>query len=55
MGVRKDIMGKIKEYKQDPRGQYLKHLNKMLNLHTTGQMTKGEVFEHVKKWYNGKL
>jgi hypothetical protein len=50
MGLGKDLRKMVKEYKQDPRGQYFRNLDKMLNLNVTGKVTKKEVLEHVQEW-----
>lgn len=50
MGLKRDLLEKAKEYKRDPTGQYWRHLDKMLNLHNVGKISKKEVLEHVREW-----
>jgi hypothetical protein len=50
MGLRGDLKGLAEEYRRDPSGQYKRHLLKILNLHTTGGMSKAEVVVFVKDW-----
>lgn len=44
----------IKEFqenlKKDPKGQYYKHLQNILNVYKIGNTTKKEVLEYVKEW-----
>ena len=55
MGLRKDLMDLAKEYKKDPKSQYYRHLKKILELSKNSNVSKKEVFEYVKTWYNGKI
>ena len=53
MGLRKDLMKLAKEYKKDPKSQYYRHLQKILDLSEKSFVTKKEVFDYVAKWYKG--
>jgi hypothetical protein len=50
MGLTGDLKRMADEYRKDPSGQYWKNLQKMLNLHTTGKVSKHDVYVYVKKW-----
>lgn len=50
MGLGKDLKSLTKEYMTDPRGQYFRHLEKILNLHTQSGVSKSEVLDHVNRW-----
>jgi len=50
MGLSRDLKNMLDEYKKDPSGQYWRNLDKMLNLHETGKVSRQQVFEHVKEW-----
>jgi hypothetical protein len=50
MGLRRDLMDLAREYKKDPKGQYLRNLDKLLDLHTTAGVSPEEVFLHVAAW-----
>jgi len=52
MGLGRNFKDLYKEYKTDPRGQYFRHLNKILNLHKQSKVSKQEVIEFVEKWKN---
>ena len=40
------------EYLSDPRGQYFRHLEKILNLYKNSGVSKDEVLEYIKEWSN---
>lgn len=50
MGLSRDLKNMLDEYKKDPKGQYWRNLDKLLNLYKTGKVTKHDVLEHVKAW-----
>jgi len=50
MGLGRDLRKMAEEYRKDPHGQYWRNLDKMLNLHSTGKVSKQEVLQHVKEW-----
>ena len=50
MGLAKQLKGLTKEYMTDPRGQYFRHLQKILDLHKQSRVTKLEVVKYVEKW-----
>jgi len=52
MKLKKKLMNLSKEYLNDPKSQYYRHLNKMLNLHKNSNVSKEDVLNYVKKWYN---
>ena len=52
MGLTKQLRGMTKEYMQNPKAQYFKYLDKVLNLYKRSNVSKKEVMDHVKKWYS---
>lgn len=50
MGLTKKMKDLTKEYMNDPRSQYFRHLKKILELHKTSNVTKKEVLQFVEKW-----
>lgn len=50
MGIGKDLKNKYIEFKKDPKGQYFRHLEKMLNLNTIGNISKEDVLDYVEEW-----
>lgn len=50
MGLTRDLKKMVDEYRKDPSGQYWRNLDKMLNLHDTGKVSKQEVLKHVREW-----
>lgn len=52
MGLGKNLKDLTKEYMRDPKGQYFRHLEKILNLSKQSKVSKSEVFEYVEEWYN---
>jgi len=52
MGLGKQLKSLTKEYMNDPKGQYYRHLKKILDLHKQSGVTKKEVLEYVDKWSN---
>jgi hypothetical protein len=52
MGLVKDLKKLSKEYMNDPKGQYFRHLNKILNLHSQSGVSKKEVLKYVESWKN---
>ena len=53
MGLTKRLRDLSKEYMNDPKGQYFRHLNKILNLSKSSNVSKDEVKKFVENWYNG--
>ena len=53
MGLGKRLKDLSKEYMNDPKGQYFRHLKKILDLHSSSFVKKDEVKAFVDKWYNG--
>lgn len=50
MGMIKDLKKLSKEYMTDPKGQYFRHLQKILDLHTQSHVSKQEVLDYVERW-----
>jgi len=50
MGLGKQLKGMTKEYLQNPKQQYFKYLEKILNLHSKSFVKKEEVVNYVKEW-----
>lgn len=53
MGLGSQLRNLSKEYLNDPKGQYFRHLKKMLNLHGQSGVSKEEVRQFVKDWLEG--
>jgi len=53
MGIGGRLKNLTKEYMNDPRGQYFRHLKKILDLHKSSGVKKIEVLHYCQKWYNG--
>ena len=53
MGIGKKLKNLSKEYMQDPKGQYFRHLEKILNLHKMSKVSREEVKEYFDKWFKG--
>ena len=50
MGLGKQLKELSKEYMKDPKGQYFRHLQKILDLHKRSGILKEEVIDYVNKW-----
>ena len=50
MGLGKQLKGLTKEYLRDPKGQYFRHLEKILNLHKSSGVSKNEVLDYINNW-----
>ena len=50
MGLGKQLKDLSKEYMKDPKGQYFRHLQKILDLHKRSGISKEEVIVYVNKW-----
>jgi hypothetical protein len=50
MGLGKQLKDLSKEYMKDPKGQYFRHLKKILNLHKGSGVSKKEVLQYVNEW-----
>ena len=50
MGLGKQLKDLSKEYMKDPKGQYFRHLQKILDLHKRSHVSKEEVIDYVNKW-----
>ena len=50
MGLGKQLKDLSKEYMKDPKGQYFRHLQKILDLHKRSGVSKEEVIDYVNKW-----
>ena len=52
MGLGKQLRGLTKEFMTDPKGQYYRHLNTILELHKRYNIPKRQVKKYVDHWYN---
>ena len=52
MGLTRNMRDLTKEFLRDPKGQYFRHLEKILNLHKQSKVSKEEVIEYVEEWKN---
>lgn len=52
MGLGKQLKGMTKEYLRDPKAQYFKYLEKILNLYSGSGVSKIEVSKYVQRWAN---
>lgn len=52
MGLGGKLKDLTKEYMNDPRGQYFRHLRKILDLCKQSKVSKNEVLNYVKNWYD---
>ena len=50
MGLGKQLKDLSKEYMKNPKKQYFRHLEKILNLHKQSHVSKEEVIDYVNKW-----
>ena len=50
MGLGKQLKDLSKEYMKDPKGQYFRHLQKILDLHKRSGVSKKEVIDYINKW-----
>lgn len=50
MGLGKQLKNLTKEYMKDPKGQYFRHLDKILDLHKRSGVSKDEVKDYIDKW-----
>jgi len=50
MGLGGKLKDLTKEYLKDPRGQYFRHLQKILDLHKQSGVSKTEVIRYVETW-----
>lgn len=50
MGLGRKLRDLSKEYMQDPKGQYFRHLVKILELHKQSGVSKQEVKDRVDLW-----
>ena len=50
MGLGKQLKELSKEYMKNPKKQYFRHLEKILNLHKQSHVSKEEVIDYVNKW-----
>lgn len=50
MGLGKKLKQLSKEYMENPKGQYFRNLDKMLNLHKISKVSKQEVIDYVNEW-----
>ena len=50
MGLRKNLGDMAKEYAKDPKGQYFRHLLKILELGKTSNVTPKEIKAYVETW-----
>ena len=50
MGLGKQLKDLSKEYMKNPKKQYFRHLEKILNLHKQSHVSKDEVIDYVHKW-----
>jgi len=50
MGLGRQIKGLTKEYLKDPKGQYFRHLKKLLDISKTHKIPKKEVVRFVRDW-----
>jgi len=53
MGIARKMKDLTKEYMRDPKGQYYRHLKKILDLHKQSGVSKIEVLHYCQKWYDG--
>ena len=53
MGLAKDLRALAKEFKRDPKGQYFRHLEEVLNLGKNSGVSKNQVLSYCKKWHKG--
>lgn len=51
MGLSKKLKDLTKEYMKDPRGQYFRHLEKILMLSNHYHIPKKDVKEFVDNWF----
>lgn len=51
MGLSKKLKDLTKEYMKDPRGQYFRHLEKILKLSNTYHIPKKDVLDFVHDWF----
>jgi len=52
MGLAKQLKDLSKEYLKDPKGQFFRQLNTVLELHKRSHVTVEEVIEHLEQWIN---
>ena len=50
MGLGKQLKDLSREYMKNPKKQYFRHLEKILNLHKQSHVSKEEVIDYVDKW-----
>lgn len=52
MGLGKRLKDMTREYMNDPKGQYWKYLNEILNIAKKHNISKKEVSKYVQNWAN---
>jgi len=50
LGLRKQLMGMSREYLKNPKVQYFKYLQKILDMSTSSNVSKKDVKSYVDKW-----
>lgn len=55
MGITRDIKNLTKEYKRDPKGQYFRKLQQMLDIYKISGASVEEVYQYCKNWRDQKL
>jgi len=54
MGLRKNLTDLTKEYQKDPKGQYFRHLHKLLEVGLSSGVTTKEIKAYVDTWAEEK-
>lgn len=54
MGIKSKLKEMSREYQENPKAQYFKYLNKVLNLSGNSKVSKQEVMAFVKSWMDKK-
>lgn len=50
MGLAKQLKDLSKEYLKDPKGQFFRQLDTVLELHKRSHVSVEEVIEHLEQW-----